>query len=91
MVPPVSEFEGGMLQYDAFREPEKSEGKQWTWCDIRPDAIIGFAPGGMHSISLPTGLPTSLFMPLSKGKVLVFLFLVLTRGTRHSATTFLQT
>ncbi|KAL9000514.1 MAG: hypothetical protein Q9169_000807 [Polycauliona sp. 2 TL-2023] len=21
-------------------------GKQWTWCDIRPDAVIGFVPNG---------------------------------------------
>jgi hypothetical protein len=48
MVPPPSEFEGGKLHYDVFREllAERSEGKQWTWCDIRPDAIIGFAPSG---------------------------------------------
>ncbi|KAF2493652.1 hypothetical protein BU16DRAFT_573851 [Lophium mytilinum] len=25
---------------------EKSEGKKWTWCDVRPDAVIGFAPTG---------------------------------------------
>ncbi|CAO1602992.1 MAG: hypothetical protein LQ349_005949 [Xanthoria aureola] len=25
---------------------EASAGKQWTWCDIRPDAVIGFVPNG---------------------------------------------
>ncbi|TFK47055.1 hypothetical protein OE88DRAFT_1739080 [Heliocybe sulcata] len=24
----------------------KSEGKSWTWCQVRPDAIVGFAPSG---------------------------------------------
>ncbi|KAL8673607.1 MAG: hypothetical protein Q9168_001962 [Polycauliona sp. 1 TL-2023] len=23
-----------------------SAGKQWTWCDIRPDAVVGFVPNG---------------------------------------------
>ncbi|KAL8918125.1 MAG: hypothetical protein Q9172_005552 [Xanthocarpia lactea] len=25
---------------------EASAGRQWTWCDIRPDAVIGFVPNG---------------------------------------------
>jgi len=34
--------------YYALREvlEEGSKGKNWTWCDIRPDAIIGFSPNG---------------------------------------------
>jgi hypothetical protein len=48
MVPLSSGFEGGNLHYDVFREllAEDSDGKQWTYCDIQPDTIIGFAPGG---------------------------------------------
>jgi len=25
---------------------EQSKGRQWTWCEVRPDAIIGFTPNG---------------------------------------------
>ncbi|KAL8782221.1 MAG: hypothetical protein Q9213_005587 [Squamulea squamosa] len=25
---------------------EASAGKQWTWCDVRPDAVVGFVPNG---------------------------------------------
>lgn len=34
--------------YYAIREvlQEGSKGKEWTWCDIRPDAIVGFSPNG---------------------------------------------
>ncbi|KAF2808145.1 uncharacterized protein BDZ99DRAFT_445317 [Mytilinidion resinicola] len=36
------------IHYAAFQHllTEKSKGKQWTWCDVRPDAVVGFAPTG---------------------------------------------
>ncbi|KAI0425058.1 hypothetical protein F5Y09DRAFT_117278 [Xylaria sp. FL1042] len=34
--------------YPAYREllSEASEGRNWTWCEVCPDAIIGFTPNG---------------------------------------------
>ncbi|CAI7597740.1 unnamed protein product [Penicillium pancosmium] len=34
--------------YPAYREllDEASKGKSWTWCEVCPDAIIGFTPNG---------------------------------------------
>ncbi|ORY57731.1 uncharacterized protein BCR38DRAFT_501247 [Pseudomassariella vexata] len=34
--------------YRAFREilAEASKGKKWTWCEVCPDAIVGFTPNG---------------------------------------------
>ncbi|KAL8693587.1 MAG: hypothetical protein Q9218_001629 [Villophora microphyllina] len=36
------------INYPGMREAltRASAGKQWTWCDIRPDAVIGFVPNG---------------------------------------------
>lgn len=36
------------INYPALRNilEKASTGKQWTWCDIRPDAVIGFTPNG---------------------------------------------
>ena len=47
MVPTVETF-GGKLHYHAYADllTEKSIGKSWTWCDVRPDAVVGFVPGG---------------------------------------------
>jgi nucleoside-diphosphate-sugar epimerase len=47
MIPPIEIF-GGKIHYHAYAEllTEKSKGKSWTWCDVRPDAVVGFVPGG---------------------------------------------
>ncbi|KAJ5649390.1 uncharacterized protein N7484_003113 [Penicillium longicatenatum] len=36
------------IVYPAYRKllNEKSKGKQWTWCEVCPDAIVGFTPNG---------------------------------------------
>ncbi|KAK2597188.1 hypothetical protein N8I77_013049 [Diaporthe amygdali] len=36
------------VTYPSFRRllGKASEGKPWTWCEICPDAVIGFAPNG---------------------------------------------
>lgn len=36
------------IHYYAFHKflAELSKGKKWTWCDVRPDAIVGFVPNG---------------------------------------------
>ncbi|KAJ8122916.1 hypothetical protein ONZ43_g1009 [Nemania bipapillata] len=36
------------VAYPAYRELLKtaSEGRKWTWCEVCPDAIIGFTPNG---------------------------------------------
>ncbi|KAL8653692.1 MAG: hypothetical protein Q9226_003743 [Calogaya cf. arnoldii] len=46
-VPNEYEFQK-TLNYPFMRAivEEASAGKQWTWCDIRPDAVIGFVPNG---------------------------------------------
>ncbi|KAL3417633.1 sirq protein [Phlyctema vagabunda] len=38
------------VYYTAFQRylSEASKGKLWTWCDVRPDAIIGFTPHGSN-------------------------------------------
>ncbi|KAJ7165689.1 hypothetical protein C8R43DRAFT_987308 [Mycena crocata] len=38
---------------------ERSKGKNWTWCEIRPDAIVGFSPNG-STYSLPAHWATYL-------------------------------
>ncbi|KAJ5400914.1 hypothetical protein N7465_011403 [Penicillium sp. CMV-2018d] len=41
--------------YPAYREllATASEGKKWTWCELCPDAIIGFTPNGsQYSLAL---------------------------------------
>lgn len=36
------------VAYPSFRQllTQESEGRSWTWCEICPDAVIGFAPNG---------------------------------------------
>ncbi|KAJ0167566.1 hypothetical protein CTA2_1851 [Colletotrichum tanaceti] len=36
------------VAYPWFRRilAEASEGKQWTWCEVCPDAVVGFTPNG---------------------------------------------
>ncbi|KAL0782129.1 hypothetical protein CaCOL14_000035 [Colletotrichum acutatum] len=47
-------------QVDAIKELQK--GKSWRWCEVRPDAIVGFVPG---TTSIMTFLePTALFLAL---------------------------
>ncbi|KAJ6601319.1 hypothetical protein DFH09DRAFT_969944 [Mycena vulgaris] len=38
---------------------ERSKGKPWTWCEVRPDAIVGFSPNG-STYSLPAHWATYL-------------------------------
>ncbi|KAJ7848921.1 hypothetical protein B0H14DRAFT_3867041 [Mycena olivaceomarginata] len=38
---------------------ERSKGKNWTWCEVRPDAIVGFSPNG-STYSLPAHWATYL-------------------------------
>ncbi|KAJ7499912.1 hypothetical protein FB451DRAFT_1074226 [Mycena latifolia] len=38
---------------------ERSKGKPWTWCEVRPDAIVGFTPNG-STYSLPAHWATYL-------------------------------
>ncbi|KAJ7166092.1 hypothetical protein C8R46DRAFT_1097055 [Mycena filopes] len=38
---------------------ERSKGKNWTWCEVRPDAIVGFTPNG-STYSLPAHWATYL-------------------------------
>ncbi|KAJ7618488.1 hypothetical protein FB45DRAFT_168411 [Roridomyces roridus] len=38
---------------------ERSKGKKWTWCEVRPDAIVGFTPNG-STYSLPAHWATYL-------------------------------
>ncbi|KAF9893524.1 hypothetical protein FE257_010836 [Aspergillus nanangensis] len=41
--------------YPAYRQllATKSEGKKWTWCEVCPDAIVGFTPNGsQYSLAL---------------------------------------
>ncbi|KAJ6473122.1 hypothetical protein C8R45DRAFT_1012304 [Mycena sanguinolenta] len=47
--------------YDAFEDilAERSKGKNWTWCQVRPDAIVGFSPNG-STYSLPAHWATYL-------------------------------
>ncbi|KAF8169036.1 hypothetical protein K438DRAFT_1909566 [Mycena galopus ATCC 62051] len=37
----------------------RSKGKNWTWCQVRPDAIVGFSPNG-STYSLPAHWATYL-------------------------------
>jgi len=48
MIPPFEETFGGKLHYHAYADllSSRSVGKSWTWCDVRPDAVVGFVPGG---------------------------------------------
>ncbi|KAK1458594.1 SirQ [Colletotrichum cuscutae] len=47
-------------QVDAIEELQK--GKSWRWCEVRPDAIVGFVPG---TTSIMTFLePIALFLAL---------------------------
>lgn len=36
------------VAYPSFRRllTRASEGKPWTWCEVCPDAVVGFAPNG---------------------------------------------
>lgn len=36
------------VAYSSFRRllARASEGKPWTWCEVCPDAVVGFAPNG---------------------------------------------
>lgn len=47
-------------QVDVLREAQK--GKSWNWCEVRPDAIVGFVPGmtGMTFLE-PIALYLSLY------------------------------
>ncbi|KAF7354594.1 Sirq protein [Mycena sanguinolenta] len=47
--------------YYAFEDilTERSKGKNWTWCQVRPDAIVGFSPNG-STYSLPAHWATYL-------------------------------
>ncbi|KAJ7124438.1 hypothetical protein C8R44DRAFT_703904 [Mycena epipterygia] len=47
--------------YYAFEDilAERSKGKNWTWCEVRPDAIVGFSPNG-STYSLPAHWATYL-------------------------------
>ncbi|KAJ7661383.1 hypothetical protein DFH06DRAFT_1281487 [Mycena polygramma] len=47
--------------YYAFEDilTEHSKGKNWTWCEVRPDAIVGFSPNG-STYSLPAHWATYL-------------------------------
>ncbi|KAJ7683852.1 hypothetical protein B0H17DRAFT_985650 [Mycena rosella] len=47
--------------YYAFEDilAERSKGKSWTWCEVRPDAIVGFSPNG-STYSLPAHWATYL-------------------------------
>ncbi|KAJ7733330.1 hypothetical protein B0H16DRAFT_1426787 [Mycena metata] len=47
--------------YYAFEDilAERSKGKTWTWCQVRPDAIVGFSPNG-STYSLPAHWATYL-------------------------------
>ncbi|KAH8705873.1 hypothetical protein BGW36DRAFT_422407 [Talaromyces proteolyticus] len=44
----VPEPERSKLHYYPMQDylARSSKGKSWTWCDVRPDAIIGFTPNG---------------------------------------------
>ena len=44
----LPESDGGRLFYYAMQDylHQASEGRTWTWCEVRPDAIIGFTPNG---------------------------------------------
>ncbi|KAJ9661101.1 hypothetical protein H2201_006651 [Coniosporium apollinis] len=39
---------GSTVFYYEFQDilKEQSKGSNWTWCDVRPDAVIGFVPNG---------------------------------------------
>ncbi|KAF9072204.1 hypothetical protein BDP27DRAFT_1290701 [Rhodocollybia butyracea] len=39
---------GDEIYYYKFEDmlKERSDGKKWTWCEVTPDAIIGFTPNG---------------------------------------------
>ncbi|KAL8707212.1 MAG: hypothetical protein Q9220_007706 [cf. Caloplaca sp. 1 TL-2023] len=45
---PLPEAAQNTIHYPAFRQilKDASAGRRWSWCDIRPDAVIGFAPNG---------------------------------------------
>ncbi|KAJ7476834.1 hypothetical protein B0H11DRAFT_2030862 [Mycena galericulata] len=47
--------------YYAFEDflTERSKGKKWTWCEVRPDAIVGFSPNG-STYNLPAHWATYL-------------------------------
>ncbi|KAJ7775665.1 hypothetical protein DFH07DRAFT_87802 [Mycena maculata] len=47
--------------YYAFEDilTERSKGKNWTWCEVRPDAIVGFTPNG-STYNLPAHWATYL-------------------------------
>lgn len=40
------------LRYYALEEllAEKSDGKSWTWCEVRPDAIVSHAIGSSGTV-----------------------------------------
>lgn len=44
----LPEPEASKLFYYAMQDylHQASEGRPWTWCEVRPDAIIGFTPNG---------------------------------------------
>lgn len=47
---------------------EMSKGRDWTWCEVRPDAIIGFVPNG-STFNLPAHWATYLSLyALVEGK-----------------------
>ncbi|KAL8640211.1 MAG: hypothetical protein Q9228_002844 [Teloschistes exilis] len=45
---PLPEGSQDTINYPGMRAAltKASEGRQWTWCDIRPDAVVGFVPNG---------------------------------------------
>ncbi|KAL8804545.1 MAG: hypothetical protein Q9200_005782 [Gallowayella weberi] len=45
---PLPDIYQNTLNYPFMRSilEKASAGKQWTWCDVRPDAVIGFVPNG---------------------------------------------